>query len=62
MKPKCDILLSTFAFEFNLRCYDWERLDIDPFFTPRTAEEREEFGEDGRGLHSYTFQLNLSRF
>jgi ribosome assembly protein 1 len=25
----------------------WERLDIDPFFTPRTEEEREEFGEDG---------------
>ena len=23
------------------------RLDIDPFFTPKTEEEREEFGEDG---------------
>ena len=25
----------------------WEHLDIDPFFKPKTEEEREEFGEDG---------------
>lgn len=24
----------------------WERLDIDPFFVPKTEEEREEFGEE----------------
>jgi len=25
----------------------WKQIDIDPFFTPTTEEEREEFGEDG---------------
>ena len=25
----------------------WSTMDIDPFFTPTTEEEREEFGEDG---------------
>ena len=24
----------------------WERLDVDPFFVPKTEEEREEFGEE----------------
>lgn len=26
----------------------WERLQVDPFFVPRTQEEREEFGEAGQ--------------
>jgi len=48
LKVKCDILLSTSAFKLNLRRY------IQAF---------EDCGEVlGRGLHSSTSQLNLSRF
>ena len=25
----------------------WKKIDVDPFFTPTTEEEREEYGEDG---------------
>ena len=38
---------SSGASNAQLMLSHWERLDIDPFFTPKTEEEREEFGEDG---------------
>ena len=38
---------SSGASNAQLMLSHWEHLDIDPFFTPKTEEEREEFGEDG---------------
>ena len=43
-----DELLSNFGFKFNVRHYNLRSI------VSRAA--------DGWGLHSYTFQLNLSRF
>jgi len=51
LKLNWDILLSNFAFKFNLR-----RCNPSP-----TAALASAFNL-GRGLHSSTFQLNLSRF
>ena len=50
LKLKCDEPLSTFAFKFNLRRYNKEKQ-----FGAYNAWAM------GRGLHSSTFQLNLSR-
>ena len=49
LKLKCDTLLSNYAFKFNLRRYNLSRV-----LNSQTA--------DGRGLHSSTILLNLSRF
>ncbi|EEH51975.1 uncharacterized protein MICPUCDRAFT_29848 [Micromonas pusilla CCMP1545] len=38
---------SSGASNAQLMLSHWEHLDVDPFFTPKTKEEREEFGEDG---------------
>jgi ribosome assembly protein 1 len=38
---------SSGASNAQLMLSHWEHLDVDPFFTPKTEEEREEFGEDG---------------
>ena len=38
---------SSGASNAQLMLSHWEHLEIDPFFTPKTEEEREEFGEDG---------------
>lgn len=38
---------SSGASNAQLMLSHWEHLDIDPFFKPKTEEEREEFGEDG---------------
>jgi len=54
LKLEHDNLLSSFAFELNLRRYD---MDLQSN-SAALAEEQAE----GRGLHSSTFQLNLSRF
>ena len=55
LKLKCDILLSIFAFKFNLRRYtEGERL------TPTLSIELA--SPLGRGLHSSTFRLNISAF
>ena len=54
LKLKCDILLSTSAFKFNLRRY------IVPF-AGVGAEDAFDIVLDGRALHSPTFQLILSR-
>jgi len=68
LKLKCDVLFSTSAVKFDLRRYNkagapslgpgaagWAGL-----FTMSQAVSRA--GVIGRGLHSSTFQLNLSRF
>jgi len=55
LKLKCDILLSNFAFKFNLRRHSTARV-----WDPRQAKEVAVVR--GRGLHSSTSQLNLSRF
>jgi len=34
----------------SLMLSHWERLQIDPFFVPKTEEQREEFGEEGQGV------------
>ena len=38
---------SSGASNAQLMLSHWEHLEVDPFFTPKTEEEREEFGEDG---------------
>ena len=38
---------SSGASNAQLMLSHWEHLDVDPFYTPTTEEEREEFGEDG---------------
>ena len=53
LKVNCDVLLSTSALKFNLRRYKV------------VAEERDSLRRSdliGRGVHSSTFQLNLSCF
>ena len=54
---KIDESLSTFAFKFNLRRYDEGAVGEDGM----VFSDMQEFIH-GRGLHSSTFQLNLSRF
>jgi hypothetical protein len=74
LKLKCDILLSTSAFEFNLRRYITESLvgyqkEIDLFDSAGDVDLREVMSDKmthladklGRALHSFMFQLNLSR-
>lgn len=34
----------------SLMLSHWERLQVDPFFVPKTEEEREEYGEEGQGV------------
>jgi len=53
LKLKSDTPLSTSAFKLNLRRYNVVRDGRDHFYGA---------GNSGRGLHSSTFQLNLSRF
>ena len=50
LKLQYDKPLSTFAFKFNLRRYTLEMLHFSQYHDA-----------DGRGLHSSTSQLNLSR-
>jgi hypothetical protein len=61
---KCGVLLSSFAFKFNLRRYIMGDDGIDTIAdaartTAGTATRRRLLG---RGLHPSTSQLNLSRF
>ena len=49
----CDVLLSISAFKVNLRRYT----EVDCSFVDINMG----CPIDGRGLHSFTFQLNLSR-
>lgn len=37
----------------------WERLEVDPFFVPKTEEEREEFGDDANNLDSTNLAKKL---
>jgi len=54
LKLECGILLSTFAFKFNLRrCHVVYEDRVVLFCAPGVAAT-------GRGLHSFPFQLNLS--
>ena len=67
LKLKCDESLSNFAFKFNLRRYNAGPLvgDIVMWATGRVPNtDRPDLGltDVGRGLHSSTSQLNLSRF
>jgi len=54
-------VLSTVAFKFNLRCYT-EGTEIGPVanWSAHVADVVH-CNVVGRGLHSFTFQLNLSR-
>jgi hypothetical protein len=52
LKPVCNTLLSSVAFNFNLRRYTMEALLADAAIKSAM----------GRGLHSSTSPLNLSRF
>ena len=53
LKLEYDTPLSTFALNFNLCRYNWEN----------SEHLHDMLGQDqGRGLHLYTFQLNLSTF
>jgi len=52
LKPMCAILLSTSAFKINMRRYIEERAHMEEMMKKAM----------GRGLHSYTSQLNMSRF
>ena len=63
LKLKQDKLLSNFAFNFNLRRYS-ETLYIpaNSLTSGSTYYLRVVGCVVGRGLHSSTFQLNLSRF
>jgi hypothetical protein len=56
LKLKCDELLSTFAFKFNLRRYQEVRAAVAPIPTLVLC------WDCGRGLHSSNFWLNLSAF
>jgi hypothetical protein len=55
---KYDILLSTPAFQFNLRCYTTAEVDEGT----KKRGRRMFAGLLGRGLHSFTSQVNSSRF
>ena len=59
LKLKCDILLSNFAFKFNLRRYTMARTSTS--VTTVAARRCTWPRPTGRGLHSFPFQLNLSR-
>ncbi|KAK9794308.1 hypothetical protein WJX73_002877 [Symbiochloris irregularis] len=41
---------SSGAASASLMLSHWERLQVDPFFVPKTEEEREDFGEEGQGM------------
>ncbi|KAK9818827.1 hypothetical protein WJX74_007698 [Apatococcus lobatus] len=41
---------SSGAASASLMLSHWERLQVNPFFIPKTEEEREEFGEEGQGV------------
>jgi hypothetical protein len=61
LQRKCDELLSNVGFEFNLRGYTTEaraKLPADDDEVPLLTATL----QTGRGLHSSTSQLNLSRF
>jgi len=68
LRLMCDILLSTFAFNFNLRRFsegDWADLVNITAAAAMFGEEMARMGgavATGRGLHSFTSQLNLSAF
>jgi hypothetical protein len=63
-KPKCDELLSNFAFNFNLRGYIKvaERLTPQAALVGAGAAHAVLHSAMGRGSHSSTFRLNLSAF
>ena len=70
VKLKRDKLLSSFAFKTNSRRYNKAALindvaDVETHFPGELEKIRVWFRDyktpDGRGLHSSTFQLNLSR-
>jgi len=58
-KPKCDDLLSRFAFKVNLRHYVMAVNTYNAFYCAILVVINL---LTGRGLHSSTSQLNLSRF
>ena len=59
LKLKTETLLSNFDFKFNLRCYAMRALLV--LFMRDVLLSRGEWRDVvGRGLHSSTFQLNLS--
>ena len=60
LKLKCEILLSTSAFKFNLRRYNWGML-VD-FAHVLTDPDYVRWQVSGRGSLSSPLQLNLSRF
>jgi hypothetical protein len=61
LKLNCDEPLSNFAFKFNLRRYT---TDGAPVVVPRSGGTFRfnvtAAGIGGRGLHSFTLELNLS--
>ena len=64
LKLEDEKMLSNFAFKFHLRRYTWDglgatRLAFDKFGS-MLAYTKCEVQTSGRGLHSSTFQLNLS--
>jgi hypothetical protein len=70
LKLKRDDSLLSYAFKFNMRRYTMvkrnqhrnaENLSTDYFRMIEAVEFTRQM-DDGRGLHSSTFQLNLSRF
>jgi hypothetical protein len=58
LKSKCEQALSNFAFNFNLRRYNEANPEHDNNHVTTVAGT----GHPGRGLHSSTYLLNLSRF
>jgi len=56
LKLRCVVPLSNFAFKFNLRRYS------KGIFLFYKLSQISEWRQSGKGLHSSTFQLNLSRF
>ena len=59
LKLECDEPLSEFAFKFNLRRYSEEGGDVD---LRDKQDDHDAYEAFGRGLHSSTFQLNVSAF
>ena len=55
LKVRCDLLLSISGFKFNLRRYTEVAA-----LNAKLAEQHESVAARGRGLHSSTFQLNLT--